>query len=74
MRGYLKELRNKTGLSQTDVARALTLSQQYYSLIENGERQQSISLELIRKLSDIFGVPVNELINEEDKYARNRPA
>jgi len=70
----MKTLRIKNCLSQTEAAVKLGVTQQYYSLIENGARQQSISLELIKNLSAIFGVPVNELIDAEDEYARSRPA
>lgn len=67
MRLWLKDLRNKKELSQQEVATALNISQNYYSNIENGERQKQLNLSLVIKLAEIFGVSV-EWIAEQEKH------
>ena len=66
LRHYLKAERERRGLSQRDVATKLGISQNYYSMIENGERQKKIDIELAQKLADIFGVTL-EFICEHEK-------
>lgn len=71
MRYYLRALRGNTGYSQADIAKKLKISQQMYSFVENGERQQNISLELLQKLSKALEVPLEELIHQENQYKRD---
>lgn len=66
MRYWLKKLRGKKHISQQNVADMLNMSQQYYALIENGERQKKLSIELAQKLADVFGVTF-EYICEQEK-------
>ena len=63
MREYLKHLRRKSNLTQQAIAGKLLISQNYYSAIENGERQQRMDVDLIQKLANVFGVPVYGLID-----------
>ena len=64
-RDYLKELRKDSGLSQAQIAEKLQVTQQYYSLIENGNRQQNISIEIVEKLAEIFKIPISRLVEME---------
>ncbi|HZJ68503.1 MAG TPA: helix-turn-helix transcriptional regulator [Candidatus Eisenbacteria bacterium] len=41
MREWLKTLRISKGLNQQDVAKLCDISNQYYSMIENGDRNPS---------------------------------
>ncbi len=59
----LKELRESKSLTQTQVANAVGISQQAYSLIENG--QNSPSLETALKFSAFFEMPVNKIFLSE---------
>jgi len=59
----LKEARLKRGLSQYDVAEALSCSQVVYSRYENGMREPSI--ETLKKLSELYKVSVDYLIENE---------
>lgn len=68
MRNYLKVFRDGQGYSQADMAKKLGMSQQMYSFIENGERQQDISLGLLQKLSTALSVPLDDLIQAENQY------
>lgn len=67
MRTWLKTLRCEKSLSQQEIADKLEIAQQYYSLIENGERQKDLDLSLVIKLAKIFGVSVDYIIAEEEK-------
>ena len=71
MRRWLKKLREKKRVSQQNVADMLNVSQQYYALIENGERQKKLSIELAQKLADVFGVTF-EYICEQEKENKAR--
>lgn len=70
MRKWLKELREKKGLTQQNVAEKLNIAQQYYSCIENGERQKDLSLSLIVKIAEIFGVTIEWIVKQEQKEQR----
>lgn len=69
MRGYLKEMREKKGFSQVTIAAELKISQQYYSLIEKGERQESLNLSMLCKLAEVFSVPLSDLIAAERQFS-----
>lgn len=71
MRQYLKSIRNQQGLSQAELSEKIGISQNYYSLIENGERQQNMSLALLQKFADAFGIPLTELIAAENQYKQS---
>ena len=67
MRDWLKKLRAEKELKQIEIAEKLDMSQTYYNLIENGERQKDLDLSLVIKLAKIFGVSVDYIIAEEEK-------
>jgi len=67
LRGYLKQLREEKNVSQRNVEERTGFSQQYYSLIESGERQADMSLSVMKKLSEAFDVPLEFIIEEEMK-------
>jgi Predicted transcriptional regulators len=72
MRGYLKKLREDRGLSQQDVAEKLAVSRQYYSLIENGDRQPNMDITLGAKLASALGVSMQAIITAETDYISSR--
>lgn len=67
MREYLKKLRKQHNLSQQEVASALGISRQYYSLIEDGERQKKMDVTLVTSLAKVFSVSAEEILNNEQK-------
>ncbi len=67
-RGYLRSLRSSNGYSQQDVANVLGMTRQNYSLIEQGKRQQDISLTLLEKLAQCFHMSIKDLIEAETNY------
>lgn len=68
MREYLKNLRLEREEKQQTTAKALNISQNYYSQIENGIKQKKIDLELLIKISDHFGIPLQEIVAHEVEY------
>ncbi len=67
MRNWLKNLRDSRQLSQSDIAQKLQISQNYYSMIENGERQKQLSMELAQKIADVFGITLDDISKHESE-------
>ncbi|NLZ47147.1 MAG: helix-turn-helix transcriptional regulator [Clostridiales bacterium] len=67
MRIYLKELRNKFQLTQEETANRLGISQNYYSMIEKGERQQNMQIDFLKNLAKVFNVSIDWVIKQENK-------
>lgn len=67
MRAYLKNLRKQHRLTQAELAAKIGMTQQNYSLIEKGERQTDMGINLAVKLADILELPVAEFIELEKK-------
>lgn len=70
MRKWLKDLRIEANLSQEELSKKMNISQNYYSSIENGERQKDLSLSLIVKIAEIFGVTIEWIVDQEQKEQR----
>lgn len=70
MRKWLKDLRIEANLSQEELSKKMNISQNYYSSIENGERQKDLSLSLIVKIAEIFGVTIEWIVEQEQKEQR----
>ena len=54
-------------MSQQNVAEQLGISQNYYSMIEAGERQSKMTIEMAQKLANIFDVSIEVILNNENK-------
>ena len=67
MRKWLKDIRNEKGLSQQNVAEQLGIRQQYYCMIENGERQKDMSVAMAEKLAGVLDVPLTVILDNERK-------
>lgn len=59
---YIKDIRERKGLSQYEVAETLGVSQPYLSYIERGERD--VDLAVAFKLCDIVGTDIRDFINK----------
>ncbi|MEF3305378.1 helix-turn-helix domain-containing protein [Paenibacillus sp. GYB003] len=64
----LKTERKKKGWSQEDLAEKLFVSRQSVSKWENGQNYPSI--EIIIKVSDLFGVTVDELLRSDEELTK----
>lgn len=60
----IRDLREDNDLTQTEVAKYLRISQQYYSNIEKGER--TISVDIICMLADYYKVSTDYLLDRTD--------
>ena len=67
LREYLKKLREEKGMTQQKVAESIGFSQHYYSLIENGERQQKMDVQILNKLAIVFDTSIIKLLELELK-------
>lgn len=67
VREYLKKLRLKKKMTKQAVADFLGISQNYYTYIENGERQKSLDLVYVSKLAELFNVSVDWIAKQEQK-------
>ncbi len=70
MRQYLRKLREEKGLTQQMTAEKIGIGQSYYSDIELGVKQTDMNLSTMQKLSDVFGVPVMQIIEEEKRLMK----
>jgi transcriptional regulator with XRE-family HTH domain len=69
MRDYLKELREKKGLTMAEIAKKLDVSESYYCMIEKGQRQERMDITLAAKLSVILGISLSEIVAHEHARA-----
>ena len=58
----LKELRNKSGISQEKFALKIGMDRTYYASVEAGRR--NIALQNIKKIADGFGITLSELFKD----------
>jgi len=61
-----KRLREESGLTQAQIAEYLGVDQSYISRYEKNERQ--LSVDLLEKLSNLFGCPVEYFTSEDSQY------
>lgn len=67
MRGWLKTTRNEKGITMAEMAEMLGISESYYCLIESGERQKKMDIELLIRLSSTLGIPKTKILEYEQK-------
>lgn len=65
MRGWMQKAREKSGMTMKEVAEKLNITEAYYSLIESGERQKKLDITIAAKMSDAFGVSIEEIVKNE---------
>lgn len=59
---FIKSRRNELDMSQQDIATQLGISQNYYSLIERGER--TVDLFMAMNICSVLGLNLNGFINQ----------
>lgn len=67
MRKWLKKCRESKKMSQAELSNALGITQTYYSKIESGSRLHSLSLSMMNKLADVFGISIEQIAEYENK-------
>lgn len=63
---YLKEIIEESGLTQQDFAKRLDITPKNLSLLVRGE--QSLSIDIAKKLSRMIGTSVNYWLNLQSTY------
>ena len=72
MREYLLNMRISRGMTQKEVSLKLGISESYYNLIENGNRQKDMSVYLLHGLSKVFKVSAKFLLDKELDFINRR--
>lgn len=67
MRDWLLNARKEKGWTQLEVANKLGITESYFSFIENGTRQKKMDISLAAKLSVVFDIPVERIVELEEK-------
>ena len=67
MRKWLRDLREASRMSQQTVAERIGISQNYYCMIESGERQSKMTIEMAKKLAEAFEVPIDTILENENQ-------
>lgn len=65
MRDWLRTKRTEKGFTMKEMAKELDISEGYYSYIENGERQKNMDITLVAKLSNIFSIQIQQIVEFE---------
>ena len=66
-RTWLKEARIKAGKTMAEMGEELGITESYYSYIEAGERQKQMDITLCAKLSKIFCLDIQQIVEFEAK-------
>lgn len=70
MREWMATARNEKNLTMAKVAERCGISESYYSLIEAGERQKRLDITLAVKLSDVLGLPLDEIVRQDAAWTK----
>ena len=74
MRIWLKELREKSGLSQMTVAKRAGISQNYYSPIETGTRGNPLNVDVAKKIAEALSFDWTRFYEDADKDTEQKGA
>lgn len=66
----LKQLREKRGLSQAEVAQEIGISRQMYNKYERGDTEPSLSV--IRSLCTLYAISYEELLGEDETSKKEK--
>lgn len=67
MREWMLNARKSKGLTMKQAASALEITEGYYSLIESGERQKSLDMTMANKLSKLFDMSIQQIVDAENQ-------
>lgn len=71
MRAWLRKLRDEAEITQEQIAEKLNISQNHYSSIENGKRRIDLNLSLMIKISELFGLTLEQIAELEKEKAND---
>ena len=70
MREWLKDKRLAAGLTMSQMADRIGITESSYSKIEAGERQKKMDIEIAQSLSCVLGISVDEIATFESEVKR----
>lgn len=65
MREWLKSARKKRKISAAEMAESLGYSVAGYYYIESGKRQKHLNIDIVSRLSEKLGMPIEDIMREE---------
>ena len=68
MREWMEQARKNCGLTMKTAGEKLGISESYYSMIERGARQQNLDIALAAKMSCVFGVSLEYIVEQEQTH------
>ena len=68
MRTWLKELRTERGMTQKEMAQKIGITEAYYALIENGQRQKKMDVTILAGIAKATGTSVGRVAVKELAY------
>ncbi len=60
----IKQLREKKGITQTQIAELINMHRSNYSRVESGDRD--LSIDAIKKLAEYFNMTIDDIVNFDD--------
>lgn len=67
---WLQELRKEKGLTQTDMAVRLGISEGYYSMIESGRRKARMDVGFVLRVAEVTGTDALALLQRAVESSR----
>lgn len=61
---FLKEVRRRKGWTTRDAAKEFGVSQAYITKLENQERKQAPGEEVLRRIAEVYGLDLREVMHE----------
>lgn len=65
MREWLRASRKEKGFTAAEMGKELGISESYYCMIENGERQKKMDITLLSLIAQVLDKPITEIIRME---------
>lgn len=72
MREFLKCLRKERKLTQVEISKRMGISQQYYNMIETGERNERMSLETAMNIAKVLDLEPLDFIKREWEWEQSQ--
>lgn len=66
MRAWMKERREEMGLTLRQAGEAIGVSESYYKLIEDGNRQKTLDLSTAQRIGELLGLTLPQISALED--------
>jgi transcriptional regulator with XRE-family HTH domain len=69
----LRLMRRFHGLNQSELAEKLGISNSYLSEIESGKKADALSVDMLKKYSNLFDVPISSLLLFSEELDSRKP-